>query len=491
MTTVELHDTRSRGRKPVVPAMVEGRAHIGLYVCGPTVYDRAHIGNARPAVVFDVLNRLLRHVHGADTVTYVRNITDVEDKIIARANESGRPIEAITTETTQWYLDDMAALAVREPDHAPRATDYVNAPDRPADMVRLIATLVDKGHAYAAEGHVLFRVDSWAPYGGLSHRTIDDMVAGARVDVAPYKQGPMDFVLWKPSTPDQPGWDSPWGRGRPGWHIECSAMALALLGQSFQIHGGGIDLAFPHHENERAQSCCALGLDPTRGEDMAEIWMHNGYLMVEGEKMSKSLGNFITVKDLRDRGVPGEVIRYVLMSAHYRSPLDWTEKRAEDAARVLNRWRRALDEVAGVEDTAPDPRLVAALADDLNTWEAMQALDRDAKRVLDPADAGAHAEASARFLAGLDLLGFAGLESAATREAAARDSVAGDIATRIEALLAARVAARKAKDFARADSIRDGLAAAGVIVKDSRDSSEWSLGPGFDAARIAALETTA
>ncbi|MEL6336137.1 MAG: cysteine--tRNA ligase [Pseudomonadota bacterium] len=472
MRDIRLWNTRDREKQTLTPSP-EGR--IGMYVCGPTVYDRAHIGNARPVVVFDVLYRLLRHVHGPDNVTYVRNFTDVDDKIIKRADESGRPIDDITAETTQWYLDDMAALGAREPDHMPRATAYVNDPDQPIDMVRMIETLMERGHAYFAEGHVLFAVESWSEYGSLSHRSIDDMIAGSRVEVAPYKRGPMDFVLWKPSTPEQPGWESPWGRGRPGWHIECSAMAKALLGDRFQIHGGGIDLVFPHHENERAQSCCAN--DTT---DIADIWMHNGFLMVEGEKMSKSLGNFFTVHDLLQRGVPGEVIRLVLLGTHYRQPLDWTEKRVEQADTILRRWRRAVDAAAG---TAPAERFeaaVEALADDLNTWNAIRAVDEEAKALLSTGGAG-HAE---RFLAGLALLGFEGLEGAETQQAQ-RLAAAGDPSDRIEALLAARAEARKAKDFATADGIRTMLTAAGVEVRDGQ-TPPYVLTDSFDAAKLEA-----
>ncbi|MEL6196242.1 MAG: cysteine--tRNA ligase [Pseudomonadota bacterium] len=475
MREIRLWNTRDREKQALRPGP-DGR--IGMYVCGPTVYDRAHIGNARPVVVFDVLYRLLRHLHGAERVTYVRNITDVEDKIIARAEETGRPIGDITSETTQWYLDDMAALGAIEPDHMPRATDYVNAPDQPTDMVRLIETLIDQGHAYAAEGHVLFAVESWAGYGTLSHRSVDDMMAGARVEVAPYKKGPMDFVLWKPSTPDQPGWDSPWGRGRPGWHIECSAMAKAILGERFQIHGGGIDLAFPHHENERAQSCCANGT-----EDMADIWMHNGYLMVEGEKMSKSLGNFITVHDLRD-SVPGEVIRLVLLGTHYRQPLDWTERRVEQAETIIRRWRRAIDAAAGVEPADGFEEVEGALADDLNTWNAIRALDDEAKALL--ADETPNPHTAARVLRGLALLGFDGLEGAAAIQERRLAASGADPSDRIDALLAERAAARAAKDFAKADGIRAALIAAGVEVRDGQSPS-FVLTDGFDAAKLEAI----
>ncbi|MFK7745409.1 MAG: cysteine--tRNA ligase, partial [Roseobacter sp.] len=304
MTTLKLYNTRTRRKEDFVPIDAD---NVQMYVCGPTVYDRAHLGNARPVIVFDVLYRLLRHVYGEDHVTYVRNFTDVDDKINARATESGRTIGEITAETTQWFLDDMAAVGALEPDAMPRATQYIT------QMVAMIEDLIAKGHAYAKEGHVLFRVRSYEDYGKLSGRSVDDMIAGARVEVAPFKEDPMDFVLWKPSDDATPGWDSPWGRGRPGWHIECSAMAHDLLGEAFDIHGGGNDLMFPHHENEIAQSRCA-------GHDFANVWMHNEMLQVEGKKMSKSLGNFFTVRDLLDQGVPGEVIRFVMLSTHYRKP---------------------------------------------------------------------------------------------------------------------------------------------------------------------------
>ncbi|MGF1500630.1 MAG: cysteine--tRNA ligase [Paracoccaceae bacterium] len=471
MTEVRLTDSLSRETRPVRP---DASGRIGLYVCGPTVYDRAHIGNARTVMAFDILHRLLRHLHG-DAVTFVHNITDVDDKIMARAAETGREIGAITEETLGWYLEDMDALGWLRPNRLPLCTEHI------PQMVAMAERLIADGHAYTAEGHVLFAVGSWAPYGTLSRRSTDEMVAGARVEVAPYKRNPMDFVIWKPSTPDQPGWDSPWGRGRPGWHIECSAMAREHLGETFQIHGGGVDLTFPHHENERAQSVCA------NGAEMAEIWMHVGFLTVENEKMSKSLGNFITVRDLIDRGVPPEVVRFVLVGSYYRQPLDWTEKRVEDARRVINRWRRALDELADEVEPVPAPDVLAALADDLNTWEAIQAIDRDAKRVLEPAGDAAHRLASERFLGGLELLGFADLESAGDLEAELKGSLSSETADRIEALLAARVAARKARDFARADGLRDALVAAGVEVKDTPQGAEWRLAPGFDAARLPTL----
>ena len=365
MVEIKLTNTRTRRKERFEPI---DPAHVRMYLCGPTVYDRAHLGNARPVVVFDVLYRLLRHVHGEGHVTYVRNFTDVDDKINAAAlarQQAGDPrpleelIRARTEETIGWYHADMDALGALRPDHEPRATDYI------PQMIAMIEALIARGHAYAAEGHVLFDVRSFPAYGRLSGRSVDDMIAGARVEVAPFKRDPMDFVLWKPSSEEEPGWASPWGRGRPGWHIECSAMSAALLGESFDIHGGGIDLQFPHHENEIAQSCCAHP-----HEDFARVWLHNEMLQVEGKKMSKSLGNFFTVRDLLDQGIPGEVIRYVFLMTHYRKPMDWTAEKVREAEEVLRTWARSADE----RPCDPDPLVVEALADDLNTWEALERL---------------------------------------------------------------------------------------------------------------------
>jgi len=326
--TLSLYNTLTR-QKGVFEPYDPG--NVRMYVCGPTVYDYAHIGNARPVIVFDVLFRLLRQIYGADHVTYARNITDIDDKINARAAEEGVPISEVTAKTTRQFHEDIAQLGVLEPTIEPRATGHV------AEMVAMIEDLIARGHAYEAEAHVLFDVPSMPDYGNLSRRSTDELEAGARIDVAPYKKDPMDFVLWKPSTDEQPGWESPWGRGRPGWHVECSAMARELLGEVFDIHAGGIDLLFPHHENEVAQSCCVHGT-----ETMANFWLHNEMLRVEGEKMSKSLGNFFTVRDLLNRGIPGEVIRFVLLSTHYRQPLDWTHKRVDGAKKTLGRWRAQL-----------------------------------------------------------------------------------------------------------------------------------------------------
>ena len=479
MTVIKLHNTKTRKKAVFTPLDPD---NVRLYVCGPTVYDRAHLGNARPVVVFDVLFRLLRHVYGADHVTYVRNFTDVDDKINARAAESGRPIGEITAETTQWYLDDMAALGALEPTHMPRATAYV------PQMVAMIEDLIGKGHAYEAEGHVLFAVESYADYGALSGRSIDDMIAGARVEVAPYKRYPMDFVLWKPSSDDLPGWDSPWGRGRPGWHIECSAMADELLGESFDIHGGGNDLLFPHHENEIAQSACAHP-----GADFAQVWMHNEMLQVEGKKMSKSLGNFFTVRDLLDQGVPGEVIRFVFLQTHYHKPMNWTEKKRKEAEATLRKWRTMTD---SVEATSVSAGVLAALADDLNTSRAISEMRGLAKS----GNAGA-------LRASGELLGFLTKEmgdwnwrprvhtrsvsvSAKAKVTARPTVVLGpkSVDLLVGKILEGRDLARASRNFERADELRDNLEKAGVLVKDTAEGVSWEYSPDFDPAKLESLK---
>ncbi|MBS0123933.1 cysteine--tRNA ligase [Thetidibacter halocola] len=447
---LRLTNSRTRKKEPFTPLDPQ---NVRMYVCGPTVYDRAHLGNARPAIVFDVLFRLLRHVYGADHVTYVRNFTDVDDKINARAAESGRSIGDITAETTRWYLEDMAAVGVMEPIHMPRATAYI------AEMVAMIEGLIAKGFAYAKEGHVLFRVRAFARYGALSGRSVDDMIAGARVEVAPFKEDPMDFVLWKPSSDDLPGWDSPWGRGRPGWHIECSAMAKALLGDVFDIHGGGNDLMFPHHENEIAQSCCANGT-----ERMAQVWLHNEMLQVEGKKMSKSLGNFFTVRDLLDQGIPGEVIRFVMLSTHYRKPMDWTAEKAREAEATLRKWRAMVD---GIAAGAVPEALVATLADDLNTAGAIAELHRLAAAGEVPA-----------LKAGAELLGLL------TEELGGWDEVEADLSGWADRLAAARVAAMASRDFSEVDRLKAALLAAGVEVRMSKQGVDLVPGACFDAAKL-------
>ncbi len=448
-TQIHLHNTRTRRKEPFVPLDPQ---NVRMYVCGPTVYDRAHLGNARPVVVFDVLYRLLRHVYGPDHVTYVRNFTDVDDKINAKAAATGRAIRDITDETIGWYHADMDALGALRPDHEPRATDWIGA------MIAMIEVLIARGHAYAAAGHVLFRVRSYADYGALSGRSVDDMIAGARVEVAPFKEDPMDFVLWKPSTDDLPGWDSPWGMGRPGWHIECSAMARELLGDTFDIHGGGIDLAFPHHENEIAQSACA---HPDGG--FARTWMHNEMLLVEGKKMSKSLGNFFTVRDLLDQGVPGEVIRFVFLQTHYSKPMDWTEDKRAQAEATLRKWRGL---TAGIEPAArPAPGVIAALCDDLNTAGALAALHA----LNDPAVLLASARLMGVLADGMGdwIDGLVDLTPLATRLATLRDT------------------AMACKDFAPVDALKSALVAAGVEVRMSKAGVDLVPGPGFDAAKLA------
>ncbi|QYX57409.1 cysteine--tRNA ligase [Roseovarius sp. SCSIO 43702] len=449
MTTIKLYNTKTRKKEVFEPLR---RDDVRMYVCGPTVYDRAHLGNARPVVVFDVLYRLLRHVYGEAHVTYARNFTDVDDKINARARETGRAIGEITAETTQWFLDDMGALGALEPDHMPRATDYI------PQMIAMIERLVAERHAYEEEGHVLFAVESYSDYGRLSGRTVEDMIAGARVEKAPYKRNPMDFVLWKPSSDDLPGWESPWGRGRPGWHIECSAMSYELLGESFDIHGGGNDLMFPHHENEIAQSRCAH----PEG-DFARVWMHNEMLQVEGKKMSKSLGNFFTVRDLLDQGIPGEVIRFVFLSTHYRKPMDWTAEKAKEAERTLRKWYR----LAGLsgESSRYDP-LVQALSDDLNTHEAISQIH---------ALANAGDVNTLRF--GLEMLGL--WPGAIPKWAEIEGFTDAETGT-ISHLIQRRETARKKKDFAEADRIRDGLARAGVKVVDTPEGAEFEKLPNYD-----------
>ncbi|MEM9012752.1 MAG: cysteine--tRNA ligase [Pseudomonadota bacterium] len=477
MTEITLTNSMTRRKERLTPL---DPANVRMYVCGPTVYDRAHVGNARAAVVFDQLFRVLRQVYGAEHVTYARNFTDVDDKINVRAAEiaaSGDErvlvdiVRSLTDETIGWYHEDMGALpdiagslGCLRPTHEPRATAFI------AQMIAMIEALIEKGLAYAAEDHVLFEVAKYAEYGALSRRSLDEMVAGARVEVAPYKRDPVDFVLWKPSTPEQPGWESPWGRGRPGWHIECSAMAEDLLGRTFDIHGGGNDLTFPHHENEIAQSCGLHGQG-----SFAQIWMHNGFLNVEGEKMSKSLGNFFTVKDMRDQGVPGEVMRLLLLSTHYRKPMDWRADKVAELRGVLSRWRAGLD---GVAPTAPDGEVIAALTDDLNTPLAIARLHELWKLGTD--------EALGAIAASLDLLGIdpamPGLARAEDRSGLDRDVIA-DLVRHWQAL-------RAEKDYAAADSVRERSAKLGLNLSlwQAGEGAEKAVDPAlFDAAAVRAL----
>ena len=434
-------------------------ANVRMYVCGPTVYDYAHIGNARAVVAFDLLYRVLRHEYGANHVKYVRNITDVEDKIMAAARENGEPIDALTRRTTAIFHEDMAALLNLPPDVEPRATEYI------AEMITLIERLIASGHAYAAEGHALFRVGSYAKYGALSRRSRVDMIAGARVEVAPFKEDPGDFVLWKPSAADQPGWDSPWGRGRPGWHIECSAMSEKTLGQTFDIHGGGLDLIFPHHENEIAQSVCAHeGNGPG---DFARYWLHNGMLTVGGAKMAKSEGNFITVRDALAQA-PGEVIRMALLGTHYRDPLDWTDDRLHQSRQTLDRFYRALA-LPGARPTASDigDDVADALGDDLNAPLALSHLHELAGAINRSTDDVERGRLQARLAAAGRVMGLL----QASPEGWLRGGEADGAA--IEAQIAARMAARKERRFADADRIRDKLAAEGILLEDGPGGTTW------------------
>ncbi len=451
-----LYNTLTRRKEPFVPA---DPGRVTMYVCGPTVYSFPHIGNARPAVVFDVLARLLRRRY---PLVYARNITDVDDKINAAARAAGCSIGEIAARFTAVYHEDMAALGVLAPDMEPAATAHIG------DMIGMIEKLIDAGHAYAAEGHVLFRVTSFPGYGQLSRRGQRELLAGARVEVAPYKESPGDFVLWKPSPAEMPGWDSPWGRGRPGWHIECSAMSARHLGQTIDIHGGGNDLIFPHHENEIAQSTCAH-----HGTPFCRYWVHNGFLNVDHSKMSKSLGNIVRVRDLLAQA-PGEAIRLALLSAHYRQPLDWTAEVLAQARRNLDRLYGTLRDIAGWRDTwretQPDPVFLAALDDDLNTPRALAALfdlSRDANRSEDPAE---RRQIAARLRASAEIMGLLAADPEAwfTQEVAASLSNAD-----VERLITERREARTRKDFAAADRIRGELTDAGISIEDGPDGTRW------------------
>ncbi len=462
---LRLYDTLTREKRPFVPLDAH---NVRMYVCGPTVYDFAHIGNARPVIVFDVLFRLLRHVYGADRVTYVRNITDVDDKINARAARDfpGLPlneaIRKVTEVTEKQFHDDVDALGCLRPTVEPRATEHI------AEMRTIIEKLVRDRFAYVEQDHVLFSpqamnaADSILPrYGALSKRSLDEMIAGARVDVAPYKHDDTDFVLWKPAKPGEPSWPSPAGikvEGRPGWHIECSAMAWKHLGEQFDIHGGGIDLVFPHHENELAQTCCAF--DQAR---MANVWMHNGFLQVEGDKMSKSLGNFVTIRELL-ADWPGEVLRLNMLKTHYRSPIDWTLKGLEESAKTLDDWYRV---AADIQAGQPAGTVIEALSDDLNTPQMIASLHGLRN------GAAANEGDRSDFAASLRLLGF--LSETAAQWEGRKQQASGVDAEQIDSLISARTAARARKDFKESDRIRDELAAMGIAIKDSKDGTTWEV----------------
>jgi cysteinyl-tRNA synthetase len=470
--TLKLYNTRTKQKELFAP--IDPKA-VRMYVCGPTVYDFAHIGNARPVIVFDVLFRLLRQLYGAEHVIYARNITDVDDKINARAAEEGIPIRTLTERTAAQFHADVAALGCLPPTFEPRATEFVSKPDASEDMIRMIGRLIARGHAYEAEGHVLFPVATDPNYGKLARRSVEEMRAGARVEVAPYKRDPMDFVLWKPSSGSEPGWDSPWGFGRPGWHLECSAMSAALLGEVFDIHGGGIDLLFPHHENEVAQSTCAHGT-----EIMAKVWMHNGHLQVEGAKMSKSLGNFVTIHELLQEW-PGQVIRLNMLRTHYRQPMDWTLKGLQESELILRRWHSETGHESfpenlhggdAVRDPTgmpagdgygggfPDQDFMQALLDDLNTPLAIMMIHQ-----MRPEN-----KMTALALLGLD-------KPLADPRLKAIDRGA------VEERISARLAARKAKNWPEADRIRDELAGMGITLKDAKNPATGEIETTWEVAR--------
>ncbi|MGB4827529.1 MAG: cysteine--tRNA ligase [Paracoccaceae bacterium] len=503
MVTIRLTNTMTRKKEDFVPL---DPANVRMYVCGPTVYDRAHLGNARPVIVFDVLYRLLRHAakeNGWGKVTYVRNFTDVDDKINAEAQRrkaAGRTesLEALirerTEETIAWYHADMDALGALRPDFEPRATEYIGA------MIAMTEGLIASGHAYAVEGHVLFRVRSYGAYGALSGRSVDDMIAGARVEVAPFKEDPMDFVLWKPSDSGLPGWDSPWGKGRPGWHIECSAMSLELLGETFDIHGGGLDLQFPHHENEIAQSACAH----PHGA-FARYWLHNEMLQVEGRKMSKSLGNFFTVRDLLEQGIPGSEVRMALLLSHYRDAMDYDVARRKEAQVICNEFAsllgaagtEALDRLEGYDarrlTIAPLPEVIDALSDDLDARTAIQALRKGVLFKKYPT-----AELLERFtsiFASQIILGFDFRGSSLARDAAIQADIDRGVylqsnrqETAIERAIALIAASRERKDFDRADQLRAAVLSAGANVSIAKDGIRIVPTSRFDLAKLEALK---
>jgi cysteinyl-tRNA synthetase len=457
---LRLHNTRTHRVEDFVP---QDPKRVTMYLCGPTVYNFVHIGNARGPVVFGLLVRLLKHVFGPGNVVYARNVTDVDDKINKAAADSGVPIDVITQRYAAAYTEDMGKLGADAPDVTPYATQHI------AQIIAMCERLIALGHAYAAEGHVLFDVSSYPDYGQLSGRSTEEMIAGARVEVAPYKKNPADFVLWKPSTPDLPGWDSPWGRGRPGWHIECSAMSAAHLGETIDIHAGGNDLMFPHHENEVAQSTCAHG-----GKVFARWWLHNGMLTFGGRKMSKSLGNTLVLHELLEL-YPPELLRFALMRAHYRQPLDWSEATLAQAQRTLDGFYTTLRDLAEID--APErplpPELIEALSDDLNTPEALAILARLAENARKATGADEKKAAKTALLGAGAFLGLLQQDPEAWFK---RGSAAGAIDPAwVEKLLAERADARKRKDFAAADRIRDELSARGVVIEDGPQGARWKI----------------
>ena len=453
-----LHNTLTKRKEKFVPI---DEKNVRMYVCGPTVYDRAHLGNAKSAVVFDVLNRILREVYGQKNVTYVSNITDIDDKILNKHKETGKPIAEITTETYNWYLEDMHALNVKDPDFRPKATEFVQ------EMIELVQTLIDNGHAYIANGHVLFDVDSMPKYGFLSGRSMKEMLAGARIEVAEYKKNPADFILWKPSESDQPGWDSPWGYGRPGWHLECSAMSSKYLGNSFDIHGGGSDLIFPHHENECAQSLCAHPNDT-----FANYWVHAGMLMVDGVKMSKSLGNFHTVKEIIAH-YPAEALRLLFISSHYHQPFNFTFDGLKQAKQVLDKFYNALLKVKdiAISPVDPDQKVMEALTDDINTPLAIAYLHEIVNNLNKATDATEKKKYKSVLLASAKVFGLLYQDP----ESWFKNPVSSteiDV-EQINSLIEERVNAKKEKNWARADEIRNQLKESGILLEDTPNGTSW------------------
>ena len=454
MTDIYLHNTLKQRKDLFTPI---DEKNVRMYVCGPTVYDKAHLGNAKTPVVYDVLYRLLCHVYGHEHVTYVSNITDVDDKILNKHKETGKPIREITEETYNWYIKDMEALNVLAPNFRPRATEYIPS------MIELVKKLLKNKHAYEVQKHVLFDVDSMPNYGCLSNRSQKEMMAGARVEVADYKKNPADFILWKPSDPDQPGWDSPWGYGRPGWHLECSAMSSKLLGNDFDIHGGGSDLIFPHHENELAQSTCAFP-----GTHFAKYWVHTGMLMINGEKMSKSLGNFYTVDEILDK-YPAEALRLLFLTTHYHQPFNFTFEGLAQAKAILDKFYNALLKTANVkaDEVKPQEKLIDALKDDLNTPLALSYIHEDVNALNKAVTSDEKKALKAQLLADAYMLGLLYNDPEAWFKGE------DDESSEIEALIQKRAEAKKNKDFATADAIRDGLKAKGIILEDSPSGTTY------------------
>ena len=453
---LKIYNTKSKNKEIFKPL---DSNNIRMYVCGPTVYDRAHIGNARPVVVFDILYRLLKHLYGEKSVTYVRNITDVDDKIIAKSSAENKSVNEITSKTIKWFIEDNNYLNVNKPTHEPKATHYIS------QMIAMIEVLILKKNAYVLEdGEVLFSVNTFKSYGSLSKQNLESMIVGNRVDIDRRKKNPLDFVLWKPTSKNNIGWDSPWGYGRPGWHIECSAMSKEILGETFDIHGGGIDLIFPHHENETAQSICA-----NNKNSLANYWMHNGFVNIEGQKMSKSLGNYLTVEDLRNKKIDGAVIRFVLLSTHYRQPLDWTNRKLTEAQNIINKWFNVINNRDLNINGIPTNKILEALCDDLNIPLVLTEMHNLLKE-----------EDYDGFANSFFFLGFNSNNSIKSKNNLDKES----INKMIDLLIVERQNARKNKDYKKSDLIRIKLEKAGVTINDHGNETTWSLKPNFNPSSL-------